>query len=1291
MTIMGSVDISFTNSTKIAKGAEQTANTAQETANGAAQTAGQAQAAAETATQTATQASSTANSAQQTADTALQSANGKNTNYYGEEQPTTGKNGDLWFKDNGDGTKTVYQYIDNAWSLYIDQNASDAAQAAADAQSAADHAAQVGSAAQSTANAAAEAAATAQQEANVAASAASNAQVSADSAQEAAENAQTTANSAASAAADAKTAANNAADAASAAQATADSAKSIGQSAQTTADQATSVANSASSAANTAKLQAESAVSTANQANSSAQSAISKAQEGFDAAQSAVSTANQANSSVQSAIDKAQEGFDAAQDALSATNSLAERMTDAEGNISLLQQTSNTFATRITDAEGNISTLTQTVDGLQETVSEKVDNETYNSFVTQTAQALQSKLSVQDAVNTYATQSSLTQTATSLTSQIGTVQTNLDNMAIGGRNLVKNSSFGNNLTGWSSYSVNTTTLELVNDSNSPTGKAAHVVGNGGYWYPYTGLTVPLVNGQTYVVSVVAKGTGKLGYGWEGGKTSTPALTNTYQQYSYTFTWNGTNRNFSFYGSSATDEIFYHSIKIERGTKATDWTPAPEDLATQSQISQLSDDINLRVQKNDVINQINVSTESILISGNKVHITGQTTIDNAVITSAMIKSVSASTITTGTLDASVVTVTKLNASNITTGTLNTNLLSAGSIDATKIKAGTLTTASGVFGDISASSITSGTLSANRIGANSITTDKLLISDFTNLCQNPGFEYGSTGWNTPGTVETLQAPHSGSKALHVIGNGSIRDTNSSSIVCQGGDQFYAECYVKTTSTGLVGTVQLAATISGSGMTTSFPVFQSVSASSITASWLKLSGTITIPSGYTSMYLRLSLRQDVTSGDFYFDDVILRRMSGGELIVDGAITGTKIAANTIDASNIKAGTLTSASGVFGAISANNITTGTLNAANVTVTNLNASNISTGTLNVARIGAGTIDATKLSVSTLSAISANLGSVTAGTLTGVTINAGTFNSSGDRGSLTISQDSLTTTKTTVSGSTTTIETIETFGGSMLFNTEVNSTITSETLIDAGSVGVINNNGSTNINGGSITTSSLSVDTVTSSVAFQGLLTLNYGSSEVSALVSSGQIQSVSFWSTGASTFNQILTGNLTASRGGAINLNNGDIIGANGIYLNDAANVDGEGIVFPWSTSTNVLDVTQADCLRAYNGRLLLNGDVVHTEKSMMIANGYVVITPSSGNTPTYKTVSFGKTFPVVPNVVVTPNSTVPGTTVTGWGVTDVTTTGCKIWVTRTNTTDTGLHWVAVADNTNWTATSVG
>ncbi|HAA7669176.1 TPA_asm: hypothetical protein GG838_15485, partial [Listeria monocytogenes] len=100
-------------------------------------------------------------------------------------------------------------------------------------------------------------------------------------------------------------------------------------------------------------------------------------------------------------------------------------------------------------------------------------------------------------------------------------------------------------------------------------------------------------------------------------------------------------------------------------------------------------INLRVGKGDVINQINISPESILISGNKVHITGQTTIDSGVITSAMIGSAA---ITTAKIADAAITSAKiasLDAGKITTGTLSASRIAASSITADKLAANILT--------------------------------------------------------------------------------------------------------------------------------------------------------------------------------------------------------------------------------------------------------------------------------------------------------------------------------------------------------------------------------------------------------------------------------------------------------------------------------------------------------------------------------------------------------------------------------------------------------------------------
>lgn len=71
--------------------------------------------------------------------------------------------------------------------------------------------------------------------------------------------------------------------------------------------------------------------------------------------------------------------------------------------------------------------------------------------------------------------------------------------------------------------------------------------------------------------------------------------------------------------------------------------------TQSQITQLSTNINARVQKGDVINQINISTEDILISGKKLILDGDTTVTGTFrVKNANISSVDAGKLTVGEL-------------------------------------------------------------------------------------------------------------------------------------------------------------------------------------------------------------------------------------------------------------------------------------------------------------------------------------------------------------------------------------------------------------------------------------------------------------------------------------------------------------------------------------------------------------------------------------------------------------------------------------------------------------------
>jgi hypothetical protein len=353
-------------------------------------------------------------------------------------------------------------------------------------------------------------------------------------------------------------------------------------------------------------------------------------------------------------------------------NGITTRVGTSEGNISSLQQTASSFATRISNAEGNISSISQTLSGVQTTVSNKADKST----VTQLAGVVDSKISTTDANNKFATQSQLTQTSSSLTSKISSVQTNLDNLEIGGRNLV---------TGTSS------------EYRSVTGS-----GWGDYADPLTNSTsIPVVSGKTYSARIYLK-------------TSTqkaqlrirlyPSDNSTYNDvsgeyieagregYSYVTFKVPSNRTRAFimsarFGASDTpsNTLQWKELKLEVGDKCTAWTPAPEDQATVSQISQLSDAINLRVTKDDLMTQINLNPQGILIQGKNLILDGNTTVNGSFrVSNGNITSLDAGKITTGYLDAA-----RISASSLSAISANLGNVTAGNIQGVNISSSTFT--------------------------------------------------------------------------------------------------------------------------------------------------------------------------------------------------------------------------------------------------------------------------------------------------------------------------------------------------------------------------------------------------------------------------------------------------------------------------------------------------------------------------------------------------------------------------------------------------------------------------
>lgn len=88
------------------------------------------------------------------------------------------------------------------------------------------------------------------------------------------------------------------------------------------------------------------------------------------------------------------------------------------------------------------------------------------------------------------------------------------------------------------------------------------------------------------------------------------------------------------------------------------------------------------------------------------------------------------------------------------------------------------------------------------------------------------------------------------------------------------------------------------------------------------------------------------------------------------------------------------------------------------------------------------------------------------------------------------------------------------------------------------------------------------------------------------------------------------------------------------------------------------------------------------HFSNGLLIQWGVETITPVA-NTPTANAVKFPVAYTSVPMVLTTAITTVPGTSVTGDASANITVTGFDAYVTRNNTTNTSVGWVAIGYKT--------
>lgn len=151
------------------------------------------------------------------------------------------------------------------------------------------------------------------------------------------------------------------------------------------------------------------------------------------------------------------------------------------------------------------------------------------------------------------------------------------------------------------------------------------------------------------------------------------------------------KTFSFiiygYGFTSNAVLAIDNVKLETGTISSAFSKSKKELddqisSIQTTVTQTANSWAVKnlTSNGSILSQINLTDGTVKIDGKYVKITGQTLIDNGIITNAMIKDLTADKIIGGTIDANKISVINLNASNITSGQISGGLIKGGVLTA-----------------------------------------------------------------------------------------------------------------------------------------------------------------------------------------------------------------------------------------------------------------------------------------------------------------------------------------------------------------------------------------------------------------------------------------------------------------------------------------------------------------------------------------------------------------------------------------------------------------------------------
>lgn len=482
----------------------------------------------------------------------------------------------------------------------------------------------------------------------------------------------------------------------------------------------------------------------------------------------------------------------------------------------------------------------------------------------------------------------------------------------------------------------------------------------------------------------------------------------------------THLNLYFYPSSANSEYTINKIKFERGTVATDWTPAPEDAessvasarAEVQSVSKAVADVNGKLSATHII-------KTQVISGGKTAIAGISLGANKEESSVIVMADKFQVVpnTNGTPKP----IFKVqNGKAVIAG----DLIADGEITASKLATNSVTTGA----------LQAGAIRAEHIATTQITGEKLALGLGGNLLKNPAFRIGEGGWIgksertfTSTSIDTSYRginnalqwhPHTGidgerwsflswnvdSISRLVNDNNAYIDVERQYVHLIPGKNYIFSAYVAAYGAGQLiaekynekdefdSTIETSVLFGRPGVEKNGEQvtpsethhFADGKLDTVYRAFVKFKAP---ENGRVMLIFRVNrFNKDNTYGDAFMARPMLEEARENQV---GPSPWRETSITSIDGGSIVTNSITTKQLGADSVTANNIAAGAIAAKHIAANSINSNHIVTRSL--------TSD--KLNVDSLSAISSNIGRITAGDITGTNIHGNTISGGEIRGS----------------------------------------------------------------------------------------------------------------------------------------------------------------------------------------------------------------------------------------------------------------------------------------------------